>query len=152
VPRPPKDRRVEFLPDVTYFKPKGMPLRMLEEVSLTIEELEAIRLKDLEGLDQESCAKKMEVSRPTFQRVLMNARAKIADALVGGKAIKVEGGNYRIARIKCRCGSCDHEFEFSPVSGRRGMDVYCPECDSLDIIKVNNKTKGRHGHRRGQEF
>jgi len=66
------------MPELTYFKPAGVPLRELEEVALTVEEMEAIRLKDLEGLEQEACSERMRVSRPTFQRVLAAARAKIA--------------------------------------------------------------------------
>ncbi len=97
MPRPPKCRRVEFVPEITYFKPAGVPLVNLEEISLTIEELEAVRLKDLEALEQEQCAEKMQVSRPTFHRILAAARRKIAEALVEGKAIKVEGGNYHHA-------------------------------------------------------
>jgi len=97
MPRPPKCRRVAFLPNVTYFKPAGIPLRALEEICLSIEEAEAIRLKDLEGLEQEQGAEKMNISRPTFQRVLASAREKIADALLHGKAIRIEGGNFEVA-------------------------------------------------------
>ena len=97
MPRPPKCRRVEFLPDVTYFKPAGIPLRTLKEVQLSVEEAEAIRLKDLEGLEQEQGAERMNISRPTFQRVLTLARQKMADALLNGKAIRIEGGNFEIA-------------------------------------------------------
>ncbi|MBA7577557.1 MAG: DUF134 domain-containing protein [Dehalococcoidia bacterium] len=96
MPRPPKFRRVAFLPEATYFKPAGIPLRNLSEVRLSIEEAEAIRLKDLEGLEQEASAQKMNVSRSTFQRVLASARQKIADALLKGKAIRIEGGNFEI--------------------------------------------------------
>jgi len=81
MPRPTKWRRVYFVPGVTYFKPAGIPLRVLSEVCLTVEEAEAIRLKDAEGLQQEQGAERMNISRPTFQRVLGAARKKIADAL-----------------------------------------------------------------------
>ena len=87
MPRPPKCRRVAFLPNVTYFKPAGIPLRVLDEVQLSVEEVEAIRIKDLEGLDQEAGGEKMNVSRATFQRVLASGRQKIADALLNGKAV-----------------------------------------------------------------
>jgi len=83
-------------PNIVYFKPAGIPLRDLDEVCLLIDEFEAIRLKDLEGLDQEQGAVSMGVSRPTFQRILSSARHKIAQALVGGKALRIEGGRYRI--------------------------------------------------------
>ena len=95
--RPFKCRRVTFMPYVTYFKPAGIPLRSLEEVRLSLEEAEALRLKDLEGLEQEQGAEKMNISRPTFQRVLASARQKIADALLNGKAIRIEGGNFEVA-------------------------------------------------------
>ncbi|MBU0461741.1 MAG: DUF134 domain-containing protein [Nanoarchaeota archaeon] len=94
--RPRLHRRVKCEPDVTYFKPRGIPLRDLSEATLTIDEFEAIRLKDLEGLEQEACAKKMDISQPTFHRLIIAARKKIADAIVNGKAIKIEGGKYRI--------------------------------------------------------
>jgi predicted DNA-binding protein (UPF0251 family) len=97
MPRPLKCRRVAFLPEATYFKPAGIPLRLLDEVILSVEEAEAIRLKDLEGLEQEQGAEKMNISRPTFQRVLASARQKIADALLNGRAIRIEGGNFEVA-------------------------------------------------------
>ena len=96
MPRPVKWRRVAFVPDVTYFKPAGIPMRVLDEICLTVEEAEAIRLKDLESLEQEDGAEKMNISRPTFQRVLAAGRKKIADALLNGKAIRIEGGNFEV--------------------------------------------------------
>jgi predicted DNA-binding protein (UPF0251 family) len=96
MPRPRLCRRVKFLPETTYFKPAGIPLRKLEEVVLTVDEFEAIRLKDLEGLEQEKAAERMRISQPTFFRLLDSARRKIADAIVKGKAIKIEGGSYKI--------------------------------------------------------
>ena len=97
MPRPQKCRRVEFLPGITYFKPAGIPLKNLEEISMSVEEAEALRLKDLGGLEQKQGAEKMNISRPTFQRVLASARQKIADALLNGKAIRIEGGNFEVA-------------------------------------------------------
>lgn len=88
--RPLKPRFVKFNPNVTYFKPRAIPLRELEEVELSIDELEAIRLKDLEGLEQEKAAKKMKISQSTFQRILARARNKVAQALIKGKAIRIE--------------------------------------------------------------
>lgn len=110
MPRPTKWRRVAFIPEVNYFKPARIPLRILEEVNLSVEEAEAIRLKDLEGLEQESCAEKMNISRQTFQRVLASARQKIADALLNGKAIRIEGGNFEMLRRRFRCGE-GHEWD-----------------------------------------
>jgi len=95
LPRPPKDRRVGFVPEIIYFKPAGVPMRQLDEVLLGLDELEAVRLKDLAGLEQEECARLMGVSQSTLQRTLTAARAKIAEALVMGRAIRIEGGNIK---------------------------------------------------------
>lgn len=78
-------------PAYGFFKPQGIPLRELEVVSLSVEELEALRLADIEELYQESAAERMEVSRPTFQRILKEAHRKVAIALVEGKALGIEG-------------------------------------------------------------
>jgi predicted DNA-binding protein (UPF0251 family) len=94
--RPFNCRHVQRAPETTYFKPAGVPLTSLGEVILLVEEFEAVRLKDLEGLEQEECAAKMNVSQPTFHRMLISARKKISDAIVNGKAIKIQGGNYKI--------------------------------------------------------
>ena len=88
--RPLKPRLVKFNPNVTYFKPRAIPLSELEEVGLSIDEIEAIRLKDLEGLEQQIAAEKMGISQSTFQRILARARNKIAQALVEGRAIRIE--------------------------------------------------------------
>lgn len=106
--RPLKCRRVGFMPGITYFKPAGIPLRYLEEVRLSIDEVEAIRLKDIEGLEQEQGAQKMNISRPTFQRVLGSARQKIADALLNGKAIKIEGGHFEMLP-SCLGAACQRQ-------------------------------------------
>lgn len=100
--REPRCRHVERLPSVNYFKPRGIPAASLQEIILKVEELEAVRLKDLLGWEQEECAARMQVSRPTFQRILIEGRAKIADALVNGKAILIEGGDYCLAGGHCR--------------------------------------------------
>lgn len=153
MPRPPKFRRVEFFPQVTVFKPVGVPLRELEEEVLTVEELEALRLKDLEGLEQEDCAERMQISRPTFQRVLVTAREKVARALVMGKAIRVEGGNYRLATRRFQCRACSYEFEVPFGTGQRGMEMTCPKCGAQAIHRTEqgghgfgNAPCGRHGH------
>jgi len=94
--RPRKCRIVSGEPDVTYFKPRGVPLRDLDDVELTVEELEAVRLKDYRGYEQINVAKKMGISQPTLHRLLVSARKKIAEALVEGKAIMIKGGDYSI--------------------------------------------------------
>jgi len=94
--RPKKCRFVESTPEVTYFKPRAIPLSELEEVCLSIEELEALKLKFLDKLEQEEAANRMKVSRTTFWRILSAAGEKITDALINGKAVKIEGGTYKL--------------------------------------------------------
>jgi len=96
MPRPRRLRRVWSEPTTTYFKPAGVRMVSVEEIILTVDELESIRLKDLEDLDQVKAAKKMGISQPTFQRLYESARKKIADSLINGKALRVEGGHYRM--------------------------------------------------------
>jgi len=96
MPRPRKCRRVGCLPGVKYFKPIGIPMKDLKEIRLTVEELEALRLKEIEGLDQQQGAVRMGVSRPTFQRILATARRKTAEALITGKALRIDGGTYTV--------------------------------------------------------
>ncbi|MBU2101025.1 DUF134 domain-containing protein [Candidatus Micrarchaeota archaeon] len=91
-------RRVFSNPEVTFFKPAGIKMRDLVEVIVSVDEFEAVRLKDLENLDQEDCAKKMNISQPTFHRLILSARKKIADAIVKGKAIRIEGGNFKLKK------------------------------------------------------
>ena len=88
--RPTKPRKISVDPSVTYFKPRAIPLSILEEVDLGLDELEAIRLCDLKELDQSKAAKKMKISQSTFQRILTLAHKKIAQALIKGKAIKIQ--------------------------------------------------------------
>jgi len=88
--RPRLNRRVRFDPQVRYFKPQGVPLRRLEVVELTKEEIEALRLKNLKALDQNDCAKLMQTSQSTLQRILASAYRKVSEGLINGKAIRLE--------------------------------------------------------------
>ena len=90
MPRPPLRRRVEGRPNSTYFKPAGIPLRELEESLLGLGEFEAIRLVDMQGLSQHEAGEKMNISQSTLSRTLDSARKKLADAVVNGKAIRIE--------------------------------------------------------------
>ena len=90
MPRPKIPRHLRFRPNVYYFKPRGIPLRMLEEVVLLPDELEALKLHDIDGLEQVEGAKKMKVSQPTFARILNSAYKKIAEGIIKGKAIRIE--------------------------------------------------------------
>jgi len=142
------------LPEATYFKPAGIPLRVLDEVRLSVEEAEAIRLKDLEGLEQEQSAEKMNISRPTFQRVLAAARQKIADALLNSKAIRIEGGNFEIAPRRFRCLN-GHEWDvpFEVMVG--APPQVCPTCSTPSIkplqpLGFDWSRRGWGGHGRGR--
>jgi len=97
MPRPKKCRNVNQAPKARFFKPNGVPMRDLEIVKLSEEELEALRLINVEEMEQVEAAKLMNVSRPTFSRVLKKARKKVAKALVEGFAIEIEGGNFTYA-------------------------------------------------------
>jgi len=119
VPRPISERLVRGCPRSKAFKPAGIPLRELDTVTITLDELEAVRLADLEGLYQEAAAVQMGVSRQTFGRIIETARLKIADVLVNGKALEIDGGivqmtdgtmnEYRIA-VPAKDGQVDQHF------------------------------------------
>jgi len=96
MPRPKKSRWISCHPGVSFFKPQGIPLRMLNQVCLEMDELEAMRLADLESLSHEDAAQRMNVSRATFGRIVALGRKKVADALVHGKAIRIEGGEVEL--------------------------------------------------------
>lgn len=93
MPRPKKPRCLRFQPNVFYFKPRGIPLRFLSEILLLPEELEALKLHEVDRLDQKMAAKKMAISQSTFQRILASAYRKTSEALVKGKAIRIEYEN-----------------------------------------------------------
>jgi len=126
--RPTKDRIIEKLPEIKFFKPAGVPGHQLEIVEMTMEEVEALRLKDVKGLTQ--AAELMNVSRPTFQRVLTSARKKAAEALTCGKAIKFAGGDYRLVRPG-HCPECGKKMRRGRTHqhGKNMSKEKCPECD-----------------------
>lgn len=139
--RPPKWRKVEFIPRIQHFVPLDVRADSMEENVLRIEEVEAIRLKDLERLEQEECAVRMEISRQTFQRILNNARVKIADSIVYGKAIRIEGGNFTRNICPVRCLDCGKEWEESYENFQKIINgLYsCPGCQSKRIVCFNNR-------------
>ena len=133
--RPQKDRRVAFNPAISYFKPRGIPMMQLEEVRLTVDEREAIRLSDLLGMSHEEAGHCMGVSRATFGRIIQSGRKAIADALINGKAINIEGGKYKLimeARI-FMCRKCDKKWEEPKGTGRPKS---CPKCHHDDIHRT----------------
>ena len=103
MPRPKCCRRVCGQPDANYFKPRGIPAVELDEVVLNLDEFEAIRLADYEQLYQEEAAARMNISRQTFGRIIESAHKKIADVLVSGKALKIEGGEVNL-KENSSCG------------------------------------------------
>jgi predicted DNA-binding protein (UPF0251 family) len=108
MPRPYCRRNIAGRPAASLFKPAGIPLTDIEEVLMTLDEFEALRLADLEGLYQEQAAARMGVSRPTFSRIVEAAHLKVADSLVHGKALRIEGGPVRIGARRC-CRAHDGE-------------------------------------------
>ncbi|MBW1917190.1 MAG: DUF134 domain-containing protein [Deltaproteobacteria bacterium] len=134
--RPRKSRWVESEPDITFFKPKGIPLRGLEQVVISVDELEALRLSDYLGMNQEEVAQGLNVSRPTVTRMLARAHQAIADALVHGKAIKIEGGDYQIAKERFFCQTCAHTW-VAPAGENRPSS--CPHCqgEAIQTLQKN---------------
>lgn len=122
MPRPYCRRFVEMSPGSAVFKPAGVPLHHLSLVEMTVDELEALRLADLEGLYQEDAAARMGVSRPTLGRIVESARRKVAEALVLGRALRIEGGPVVTRLRRGRCPRCAHRW------GGLGPAVGCPRC------------------------
>lgn len=149
VARPTKWRKIENVPTVPCFIPSDKDGDGIPENIVKLEELEAIRLKDLEGLEQSECAEKMEVSRPTFQRILLSAREKIADSLVNGKIIRIEGGNFTRNICSVRCLDCGKEWmeSYENMESIKNGEYACPACGSKKITCVQS-CKGRfcRGH------
>ena len=126
---PYRKRRVHEPPIVKNFKPSGIPRKILQTVTVTVDEYEAIRLADYHGLEHLQAAEKMAISRPTFTRLIEKARHKIAEAIVDGKELVVEGGNIKFENARHRCRDCGDE-QISPYS----QDITdCPECGSNNV-------------------
>lgn len=153
MPRPKKKRTIRFNPEVDYFKPRGVPISEIENVEISLEELEALRLVDVECMKQTEAAKRMEISQSTLHRVLTEGRKKIAEALTEGKAIRLRGGDYKMIRGRgrgplagsgrggrgrmggpyaagpggnCECPSCGHTV--SHPAGTPCTSMECPKC------------------------
>jgi predicted DNA-binding protein (UPF0251 family) len=128
--RPKKERIVNAPPKVLIFKPSGIPAINLEKVGLSIDEFEAIRLADLFGDDQETAAKKMGISRPTFTRLIESARKKVADALINCKELIIEGGNIHFKNNILRCLNCGHIIKISIFEEEPDK---CPICGAENL-------------------
>lgn len=148
--RPHCPRRVASQPEAVYFKPRGIPLASLDEVVVTVDEFEAVRLADLEGLYQDQGAARMNVSRATFGRILESAHRKVAEALVRGMAIRIEGGVVAMATKRVfQCRACGKSWEEPFGTGRPAA---CPQCGGKLFGRVdggNGPGRGRRGQCRG---
>jgi len=131
--RPRRIRRISFQPDVTYFKPAGIPMAHLKETVLSFDELEAIRLVDSEEIEQSEASEKMKISQPTLSRLLKEARKKLANAIINGQAIKIQGGNFKMAMPRGRGmgrgrGAGGRRFEGRGFAEGPNGNCVCPKC------------------------
>jgi predicted DNA-binding protein (UPF0251 family) len=137
VPRPTCCRRVAATPLCVLFKPAGVPCSLLEEIVLSVDEMEAIRLADLEGMYQEQAARQMNISRQTFGRVIESARRKVAQALCRGQALRIEGGTVEVVTMgRLQCFDCQHVWELPHGAGR---PQECPKCASTNIHRAGEE-------------
>ncbi len=157
MPRPKCCRRIAREPGCVHFKPAGIPARDLEVVILEIDELEAIRLADLGGLYHEKAAEQMNVSRQTFGRIISSARKKVAQALVEGMVLRIEGGEIEMTdKRKFTCLDCQHNWEVEFGTGR---PLECPECKSSNFHRsdggqgpAGSCVDGRPGQGKGRRM
>ncbi len=133
--RPHKCRRISCQTEATVFKPAGVPGTDIDEIKLRLDEMEALRLGDLEGLYHDEAARRMGISRPTFGRIVESARHKVADALINGKMIVFEGGVVMVRDPRVfECADCGHRFEAARGTGRPEK---CPACESVNFHRVH---------------
>jgi len=141
-------RRIESEPVVSYFKPRGVPMSDLDVVLLSLEELEAVRLVDLKGLNQEEAAQRIGISRRALWEDLQNSRRKIVEALVTGKAIEIKGGNYTVKKPRrCTCNGCQADWEI-PFAARKPDQ--CPKCGGSDLHSHPEEQGGGEPERCGK--
>lgn len=155
--RPRCCRRIANMPHCVLFKPAGIPASCLEDIVLSLDELEALRLADLAGLYHEQAAERMMVSRPTFGRTLESARRKVTQVLIEGKALRIEGGEVEMSRVRTfTCRECQREWEV-PFGAARPAE--CPSCKNTNIHRSETERgmggprgqgRNRNGCRRGQ--
>ena len=140
MPRPKKERKVHKPPFYTRFKPTGIAAKDLKQLILSLDEYEAIRLADFYGMSQEEAAEEMEISRPTFTRLIEQARKKMADFLINGKVLTLDGGNIHFKNNVIKCEDCGHMFTISLQANIQN----CPNCDSSNLTNL----AGGFGHGR----
>jgi predicted DNA-binding protein (UPF0251 family)/predicted Fe-Mo cluster-binding NifX family protein len=149
MPRPCKCRRVCCNPKAYYFKPRGIPVSQLEEVILTIDEFEAVRLADLGGLYQEDAANKMKVSRQTFGNIIESAHKKIADAIINARALKIKGGIVKMIQksVKLCIPTATNEGKDAAVHGHFGSAPYFTIYDTAaGAVEIIDNANQHHSH------
>lgn len=147
--------RIDKMPDCLRFKAENGPGG--QYVTLNIEELEALRLVDAHKMSQEEAADYMDLSRPTFQRILVSARGKTARALCEGLTLEIKGGHYRMSERTFECTACGHQWQEAPCTkgGAHGHELACPKCGGKEKYKIEGGKKhacgGGHqgGHNHG---
>ncbi len=140
MPRPEKERIVNSPPLFNSFKPTGLARTNLKTITLSLDEFEAVRLADYSGLDHAEAARMMEISRSTFTRLIEKARRKVAEFIIDGAELKIDGGNIHFRGNIIKCNSCEHMFrtDFNKIY------TECPACGSKNLIDV----AGGYGHGR----
>jgi predicted DNA-binding protein (UPF0251 family) len=133
MPRPRKPCWIGCSPGAVFFKPRGIPLWQLEEVVLPLDGFEALRLADFEGLSQEEGAERMKVSRATFGRIVESARRVVTEALLHGKALRIEGGEVVMVQRTFCCSDCGHTWGVPFGTGR---PAGCPRCKSTNLHRA----------------
>ena len=124
--RPEKNRNVLMPPSFNNFKPVGIKMTNMEQILLTLDEYEALRLADYDGLEHSEAAEKMNISRPTFTRLITKTRQKIAEFIVEGKALQIEGGSVHFSQNMILCLNCENRYQVS----LNKKEYACPECGS----------------------
>jgi predicted DNA-binding protein (UPF0251 family) len=138
MPRPQSDRIVQEPPLFSDFKPMGVKGQDLGQILLTLDEFEAIRLADQAGLSHATAADEMGISRSTFSRLIEKARKKIADFIIQGKILTIEGGSVHFRNNILKCQSCGHMFKINIIK----TVAECPTCQSGNLINL----AGGFGH------
>jgi len=141
---PYRKRRINLPPRFTNFKPSGVPRKFLEVMELTVDEFEAIRLADYLQMDHQQAADEMNISRPTFTRLIEKARQKLANAIIEGKELIILGGNIDFVHTLQRCKDCG-EVNQQPFTEEHED---CPDCGSSNVENLARRVMNRHGHGR----
>lgn len=141
MPRPCKKRRVLCNTETSSFMPCGRQGIDIESISITLDELEAIRLADFEGLYQEQAAVKMQISRQTFGNIISSAHKKVADFLINSKQLTIQGGKVEADHCGFLCGECNHLWSVQCGSEKPSV---CPMCKGTDFYCAKKSINGQN--------